>query len=118
MVTACWRRYRGSITRSCSAIGLFQVLRQMPHRPRRGPRFGPELLGRSGWGQTEALGLTEQILTEEECHRVPPRGVRSRMASSWAAIGCKVRSGAAAAIPATKGLSQNNCVMDRAVVVR
>ena len=26
---------------------------------------------------------TSRCLTEEGCHRVPPRGVRSRMASSW-----------------------------------
>jgi hypothetical protein len=42
-----------------------------------------------------------RCLTDDGCHRVPPRGVRSRMASSWAAICWSVRWGAAALMLAT-----------------
>ena len=48
---------------------------------------------------------SSRCLTEEGCHRVPPRGVRSRISSSWAAICCRVRSGAAALMPATSRIS-------------
>ena len=37
-----------------------------------------------------------RCLTDEGCQRGPPRGVRSRMASSWVAICWNARSGAAA----------------------
>ena len=40
-----------------------------------------------------------------------PRGVRSRMASSWAAISCSVRSGAAALMPATKRISRSSAAL-------
>ena len=49
-----------------------------------------------------------RCLTEEGCQRVPPRGVRSRMASSWAAICCSVRSGAAEAMLATSRTSRSS----------
>ena len=49
-----------------------------------------------------------KCLTDDACHRVPPRGVRSRMASSWAAIRCSLRSGAAALMPATKRISRSS----------
>src|SRR4051794_22315398 len=34
--------------------------------------------------------LVSRCLTEEGCQRVPPRGVRSRITSSWDAICCRV----------------------------
>jgi len=48
---------------------------------------------------------SRRCLTDDGCQRVPPRGVRSRMASSWDAICCKVRSGAAVLMPATSRTS-------------
>ena len=58
--------------------------------------------------------LVNRCLTDEGCHRVPPRGVRSRMASSWAAICCSVRSGAAALMPATSRISRSSPPCGRA----
>src|SRR5664279_4144620 len=48
-----------------------------------------------------SFARSNRCLIDERCHRVPPHGVRSRMASSWEAICWSVRSGAAAAMPAT-----------------
>ncbi len=75
-------------------------------------------------GPTDAAGVparprrsarASKCLTEEGCQRVPPRGVRSCMLSSWAAICWSVRSGAAALIPATSltslTVSQNSCTI-------
>ena len=39
---------------------------------------------------------TSRCLTQEGCHRLSPRGVRSRPAPSWAALCQRVRPGAAA----------------------
>ena len=55
-----------------------------------------------------------KCLTDDGCHRVPPRGVRSRMASSWAAICWSVRSGAAALMPATRRTSRSSLGWGRA----
>ena len=48
-----------------------------------------------------------RCLTDDGCQRVLPRGVRSRIASSWPAICCSVRSGAAALMPATRRTSRS-----------
>ena len=66
-------------------------------------------------GQPSRPARPSKCLTEEGCQRVPPRGVRSRMASSWAAICCSVRSGAAALMPATNRTSRSSlgCVRAR-----
>ena len=66
------------------------------------------------WAATEGKvrprrsARTNKCLTEEGCQRVPPRGVLSCMASSCVAICCKVRSGAAALIPATRRISRSS----------
>jgi len=51
--------------------------------------------------------LASSCLTDERCQRVPPRGVRSRMASSWAAICCNVQSDEAVLMPTTKRTSRS-----------
>src|ERR1700687_394112 len=54
--------------------------------------------------------MPSRCLTEEGCHLVPPRGVRSCIDSSCAAICCNVRSGAAALMPATNRTSLSSLV--------
>ena len=58
--------------------------------------------------------VPSRCLTEEGCHLVPPRGVRSCMASSCAAICCNVRPGAAALMPATNRTNRSSPVWGRA----
>jgi hypothetical protein len=82
------RRPSNKIRGYVQAAGL-TFARMVPAKPRRSAR-------------------TSRCLTDEGFHRVPPRGVRSRIASSWAAICCNVRSGAAAAMPAASRTSRSS----------
>lgn len=58
--------------------------------------------------------LASKCLTDDGCHRVPPRGVRSCMAASWAAICWSARSGAAALMPAISRTSRPSLGCGRA----